>query len=98
FGLDRGFDWYDDEDITSAAGRDAASVTSRALAWLERVGQPFFLFLNYFDPHAPYTPPAEFARMFSANDVPHADDGSPSAAQRGDLYDAEIRYMDHHFG
>lgn len=34
--------------------RAAPVTTARALAWLETAPEPFFLFLHYFDPHAPY--------------------------------------------
>lgn len=43
--------------------RDGADVTDRAIAFLrERSGEPFFLWLHYFDAHAPYAAPDEFRR------------------------------------
>ena len=64
FGLNQGFDLYDDhfEALPNLSGyfayteRDAAAVTSRAKKWLsERTdGRPFFLWLHFFDPHHPY--------------------------------------------
>lgn len=97
FGLDQGFDSYDDEMIstpvpgaplpTGARGaqltrispRPASEVTGRALAWLgQNVEERFFLWVHYFDPHYPYTPPAPFAGRFP---------GSP--------YDGEIAFVDH---
>ena len=35
-------------------------MTDAALAWLKgrRQGRPFFAWVHYFDPHAPYQPPA----------------------------------------
>ena len=38
--------------------RRAAATNERALPWLESVAEPFFLFVHYFDPHAPYAAPA----------------------------------------
>ena len=39
------------------ARRWAPEITDRFLAWSARdEGRPFFVFLNYFDAHAPYTP------------------------------------------
>jgi arylsulfatase A-like enzyme len=36
-------------------------VTDRAIDWLEANGErPFFAFIHYFDPHAPYAPPEEY--------------------------------------
>jgi hypothetical protein len=43
-------------------GRIAESVTTSALGWIGQLGKgPFFLFLNYFDPHYPYAPPVRHA-------------------------------------
>lgn len=67
FGLDRGFSTYDDGDLTESSGvflneRDATTVTDRALAWLAgRTEEPFFAFVHYFDPHAPYAAPDAFS-------------------------------------
>lgn len=39
----------------------ATEVNRRAMAWLDANGdRPFFMFVHYFDAHAPYAPPAEF--------------------------------------
>ena len=73
FGLDQGFDHYDftaERTPASHTGghpeRSARSVTEAALRWLRAraADRPFFLWVHYFDPHAPYAPPAEFARRF----------------------------------
>jgi len=95
FGLDRGFQHYDDFPlsigqliVSSSPGRFVAAATwlrerigyhdllnrrsasdlNRALlAWLdERPRRPFFAFVNYFDAHEPYLPPADLARAFEA--------------------------------
>jgi arylsulfatase A-like enzyme len=95
FGLAAGFEAWDDAGILNAAGRRAADVTDGALAWLEDVHEPFLLFLNYFDPHFPYAPPAAWASSFLP---PGVQPNPRSAAQASDLYDAEILYMDHEFG
>ncbi len=43
----------------------AAEVSARALNWIgTQPGVPFFAFLNYFDAHEPYLPPAPFDRQF----------------------------------
>jgi arylsulfatase A-like enzyme len=103
FGLARGFDIYDDDGISSLAGRRAQEVTDRALRWVENRGDagtgdndPFFLFLNYYDPHSPYRPPGRFARRYL---TPALRRKSGSAIEKiNALYDAEIHYMDHHIG
>lgn len=65
FGFAQGFDDYDDDlSRGSPAGkfryaeRDARQVTDSALRWMDqRSNSPFFLWVHYFDPHAPYAPP-----------------------------------------
>ncbi len=69
FGLAQGFDIYDDEMPRRAARdgqafsvhfdeRNAAAVTDRAIAVWERLGSaPRFLWVHYFDAHAPYAAP-----------------------------------------
>lgn len=70
FGLDRGFEHYDDALPVDGAGwrdREAARTTEAALAWVRaqrasRPARPFFLFVHYYDPHDPYTPPERLRR------------------------------------
>lgn len=71
FGLDQGFESYQDELATRANGRwqdrPAAAATALALEWIRGVKkkdarQPFFLWVHYYDPHTPYEPPARFNR------------------------------------
>jgi arylsulfatase A-like enzyme/Tfp pilus assembly protein PilF len=76
FGLDRGFDVYGDsspEDESrlrtdveaSFVERPADRVNQAALEWLDSrdSGSPLFLWIHYFDPHAPYRPPAPLSRL-----------------------------------
>jgi arylsulfatase len=107
FGLLQGFAHRDDP-VTSFAGRPAEAVTDAAIAWLADAPERYFLFVNYFDPHAPYTPTPGY------DDLPHAKEPFDlpfeaiirkerelSEAERQiviDRYDGEIRYMDHHLG
>ncbi len=62
FGLSRGFAHYDDELPGTANERDADATTDRALAYLaeQDSSTPLFIWVHYFDPHAPYEPPARF--------------------------------------
>jgi len=67
FGLDQGFHTYDDVTVAERVGeygypeRTADMVTAAALAWLvgQPKGGPWFLWVHYYDPHAPYEPPAD---------------------------------------
>jgi arylsulfatase A-like enzyme len=60
-GVSQGFDIYvDDLDGPKEIllGKRADEVANRAIAIVEQFGSdPFFLFVNFFDPHAPYRPP-----------------------------------------
>jgi arylsulfatase A-like enzyme/Flp pilus assembly protein TadD len=67
FGLDGGFDVYDDRfgrtgnhsDFTLAE-RPAGEVVDAALNWISRTPGRWFLWVHVFDPHAPYAPPPPF--------------------------------------
>jgi choline-sulfatase len=66
FGLARGFEAYDDELLSGHVERTSKQTTDRALAYLDRAsGPPLFLWVHYFDPHAPYAPPAPFDRQYA---------------------------------
>jgi arylsulfatase A-like enzyme/Tfp pilus assembly protein PilF len=90
FGLDRGFDIYDDDYGTSRSGtrppsafevveRRADAVVKPAERWIEDIppGAPWFAWVHLYDPHAPYEAPSEFRAK-------HADDP----------YAAEVAYVD----
>ncbi|MCB1009096.1 MAG: sulfatase, partial [Acidobacteria bacterium] len=70
FGLDRGFDGYDDRMVAERVGefgeaeRDAASVVDAALAAAGRAvaDRPLFLWAHFYDPHAPYEGAGDDAR------------------------------------
>ncbi|HEY5908727.1 MAG TPA: sulfatase, partial [Vicinamibacteria bacterium] len=73
-GLDQGFDLYDDpfgagEKATTrhaAQERSAGKVADAALAWLEKPRtRPFFAWIHFFDPHAPYEAPPPFGQRFA---------------------------------
>ena len=71
FGLDRGFSTYDDRMVAEQMGeqgypeRDARAVTDAALAWAgslpKKAPPPYFLWVHYYDPHAPYSPPGDWS-------------------------------------
>ncbi len=65
FGLARGFDLYDDTLPAGAVERSARATTDAVLAYLAQPSpQPLFLWVHYFDPHYPYTPPEPFLSRF----------------------------------
>ena len=68
FGLARGFEVYDDELPAGRQERTAPETTDRAIALMARASdKPLFLWVHYFDPHAPYTPPSPFAERFAGS-------------------------------
>jgi len=90
WGLNRGFDLYDDwfkaEDPRAehheSVERRAAETVDHALAWFaSRPSRPFFIWLHLYDPHAPYTPPEPF-----------------KSRHRARPYDGEVAYADHELG
>src|ERR1051325_5867644 len=84
-------------------------VNRRSLGWLARHGEkPWFAFLNYFDAHGPYLPPAPYDTMYIGKADPVADRywenlqrayGPPPVALQEltdalDAYDGAITYLD----
>ncbi len=66
FGLARGFDVYDDELPAGRAERTSRETTERVLAYLfQEPRRPLFLWVHYYDPHAPYTPPEPFRSRYA---------------------------------
>jgi arylsulfatase A-like enzyme len=70
FGLDQGFDIYDDEfedkktKKSSEVERKAEKVIENTLAWLKKQEEPWFLFVHCWDPHGPYEPPEPFLTQY----------------------------------
>ncbi len=92
---------------------DARHLADQALEWLlERAGErPFFLYLHFMDPHAPYTHHEEFDRTSSYVQSGPASTGDVAALRRADqeespedltllreLYREEIAYTDFQIG
>lgn len=80
FGLSQGFDIYD-QNLTevspdpraSHSERRADDTTSAVLAFLENgVPDRLFLWVHYFDAHAPYDPPPPYDTLFPRMDMPIA--------------------------
>jgi len=76
-GLQQGFDSYDDiprnaKGSWQGAARPGAQASAIAMEWLRqhKDDERFFLFLHYYDPHAPYAAPEPFASRFP--DEPYA--------------------------
>jgi arylsulfatase A-like enzyme/Flp pilus assembly protein TadD len=90
FGLDQGFDTYDDNYGTHNAmelffvERPAEKVIEPAVSWLSRRQngkEKWFAWIHLFDPHQPYLPPQPYRARY-----------------RSDLYSGEVAYMDASLG
>lgn len=83
FGLDQGFEVYDDRFPARArpglrvSERPAEKTVSAALAWLADRKGPWFCWVHLWDPHDPYAPPEPFLTRF-----------------RDDPYSGEVAYVD----
>lgn len=64
FGLARGFDHYDDDLTGGANERSATLTTDAALEYLALPTTADFLWVHYFDAHAPYEPPEPFLSQY----------------------------------
>ncbi len=66
FGLARGFDIYDDDFGRDREERNAKETTDRVLAWLPTSqNAPLFLWVHYWDPHYPYSPPEPYRSRYA---------------------------------
>lgn len=102
WGIDQGFDHYRSETSPDARGErferlsrlesePADAVCSRAIEWLqESASGKFFLWVHFFDPHDPCTPPPRFRSQYKD---PYLGEIAFVDEQIGRLM-AEIRRMD----
>ena len=88
FGLDQGFDVYDDvggrevaQGELALTERPAEEVVTAARGWIDKQSAPWFAWVHVFDPHAPYRPPAPFDREYG-----------------NDRYAGEVAYVDRALG
>jgi len=83
FGLDQGFDLYDDRYPARVAPglefseRLAEKTAAAALSWLSARKEKWFCWVHLWDPHLPYAPPEPYASRFAS-----------------DPYQGEVAYVD----
>ncbi len=83
FGLNQGFDLYDDNYGTHSSlelffvERKAEKVIDPAMNWLSERGKKWFCWVHIFDPHQPYLPPPPYDNQY-----------------KDDLYSGEVAYVD----
>jgi arylsulfatase len=107
-GIAAGFEVYGEPERARPAGATNAEV----FEWIDGIESgPFLLWVHYFDPHHPYRPPPSFD-VFETDDELERyldergieDTATTFRGNRRDtresnnLYDGEIRYVDHELG
>jgi arylsulfatase A-like enzyme len=126
FGFAQGFSTYEmcayDPQGRLKVSYAAAEMNAQVFPWLEArardyaagAGQPFFLFVNYMDAHAPYVPPSPYDALYG-DPTPYPspfyrnDDrfgyvkGTLQMTPRDrqhivDFYDSCLTFLDHHVG
>jgi len=93
FGLNQGFDFYDDSLNVAKLVHDYNSeikadlVYNKFYEWFSNreKDKKFFAWVHFYDPHRPYEPPEEYRKNISDDDYIG-------------LYDAEIHFMDIYVG
>ena len=90
FGLDAGFDVYDDRlgaaaDESGERERRADAVVSSALEWIGRQQGPWFAWVHLYDPHVTYAAPKEWASRFPSD--PYLAEVSWTDAALGPLFE-----------
>lgn len=90
YGLQQGFTHVDTRILQDESAITSPAVTDWGLSWLEHKaasndGVPWFLWLHYFDPHAPYLVHEGISERF----------GTETDLDR---YDGEIAFTDQHLG
>jgi arylsulfatase A-like enzyme/tetratricopeptide (TPR) repeat protein len=96
FGLDQGFDHYDDElgEKKTTVGineRRGDKTTARAIEWLgEHTDEKTFMFVHYYDPHMDYAPPEPFASQYQKL--------LPGLRAELQAYAGEVGFVDHCIG
>jgi arylsulfatase A-like enzyme len=95
--------------------KSASQLNREVFGWIDRLDdRPFFVFLNYFDAHEPYLPPAPYDRQFGPGRergkfsplhrwlwepaVGHANMGPEQLQEEIDAYDGAIAYLDQQVG
>ena len=96
FGLDAGFDVYDDGfaegDAPTAFAlpeRSGVETVAAARRWLAEAGAgPYFCWVHLYDPHAPYQPPEPYASRFP--DDPYRGEVAAADAALGALLEGAL--------
>lgn len=90
FGLNRGFDVYDDSfpkismSVSASLERKAEQVIVPAVAWLSKQKGKWFCWVHLWDPHAPYLPPEPYLSQYKSD--PYSGEVAYVNAELGRLF------------
>ncbi len=109
WGFGRGFEVFHFEPTETMKKRDfwsrGEATTDAALRWLESHSRErFFIWLHYFDPHAPYKPPGELAEAdfgpvdLEGKELPPEVASLEKWVESIRAYRGEVAYTDAHVG
>jgi arylsulfatase A-like enzyme len=75
-GFGRGFDTF----VEGCMWRHGACLSAKVERQLDTLREPFFLYLHYMEPHAPYKPPDRYSKVFAGEYEGHdfIRDGNPN--------------------
>lgn len=89
-GFGRGFQVFDE----TCLDKHARCLNERALGIVEAFREPWFLYLHYMEPHAPYRPPPDHHRRFAAPPARARELKVHPWARRGDSWQLARRLYD----
>lgn len=89
-GFGRGFQVFDE----TCLDKHARCLNERALGIVEAFREPWFLYLHYMEPHAPYRPPTDHHRRFAATPARARELKVHPWARRGDSWQLARRLYD----
>ena len=98
FGYAQGFDEF--HFIARAPANKVTESGREIIEQLSRSGlaEPFFLYLHFLDPHAPYNPPSNYAGRFHGALARSPFTYDEEMLNLINLYDAEIAFLDSELG
>jgi len=87
-GYGQGFETFSEKCLPNFHWMSAKCMTDEGLAWADRrLGQPYFLYMHYVDPHADYRAPKPFRGMFAQGYT-----GDDERIKRGRIVELEVRH------
>jgi arylsulfatase A-like enzyme len=98
FKFSQGFNTWVFKNARKKELKERNYIDEHILAWLEKNHKkPFFLYIHFLDPHAPYLPPPPYSNMFDPDYKGNSGGTNSKLEHLMALYDGEIRFIDSRF-